>query len=77
MKLKFEIELEVPEAEDYARDVYSYIYEYGYYEDDRLGYQLIGKITSLLEDNWIDVIGKQIPETYRKQYEYTLNSLKY
>lgn len=76
MKLKFEIEIEIPDATEYAESVYSHIYEDDYYEDDSLGYQLTGYIMDALDNNWMDIVDAQIPINYRKQYENTLNCLK-
>ena len=76
MKLKFEIEIEIPNAEEYAESVYSHIYENDYYEDDSLNYQLSGYIMEALDDNVMNIIDAQIPFNYRKQYENTINRLK-
>jgi hypothetical protein len=75
MKLKFEIEIEVPEASEYAKLVYKHIYEDDYYEDSSLEAQLCDDIVHKLEDEWDIILTNQIPKDYYKQYNKTLNSL--
>lgn len=75
MKLKFEIEIEVPEASEYAKLVYKHIYEDDYYEDSSLGAQLCDDIVHKLEDEWDIILTNQIPKEYYEQYNKTLNSL--
>ena len=75
MKLKFEIEIEVPEASEYAELVYKNIYTNDYIDSEDLGYQLCEDIISELEDNWDNIISNQIPKNYQEKYNKTLKSL--
>ena len=75
MKLKFEIEIEVPEASEYAKLVYKHVYEDDYYEDSSLESQLCDDIVHKLEDEWDIILINQIPKEYYEQYNKTLNSL--
>lgn len=75
MKLKFEIEIEVPEASEYAKSVFEHICINDYTDSTNLGYQLCEDIISELEDNWNDIIPSQIPKDYQEKYNRTLNSL--
>lgn len=75
MKLKFEIEIEVPEASEYAELVFENICINDYMDSKNLGYQLCEDIISELEDNWDDIISSQIPKDYQEKYNKTLNSL--
>ena len=75
MKLVFEIELDVPEADTYAESVYKHNYDNDFIEDDDLAYQLCYDIIKELENNWDDIIPKQIPTKYLKLYNKTIKSL--
>lgn len=75
MKLKFEIEIEVPEASEYAKLVHKHVYEDDYYEDSSLETQLYDDIVRKLEYEWDSILINQIPKEYYKQYNKTLNSL--
>ena len=75
MKLKFEIEIEVPEASEYAKLVHKHVYEDDYDEDSSLEAQLYDDIVHKLEDEWDIILINQIPKKYYEQYNKTLNSL--
>ena len=75
MKLKFTIEIDVPDASDYAKSVFKHVYEDDYVEDTDLGYQICEDILHELTGNWDNIIPNQIPKDYYNKYNNTLNSL--
>ena len=75
MKLVFEIEIDVPEADKYAEAVYKHVYTNDFAEDDDLAYQLCYDLIKELEDNWDNIVAKQIPTKYLKLYNKTIKSL--
>lgn len=73
MKIKLEVEIEVPDAEELARMTYGHIYEDDYYEDDDVFSALYDFMFDWLDDgNW----KKQIPQDYIQKYENKMNKLK-
>lgn len=74
MKLKFELEIDVPEASEYAKLVHDHIVQNDYLEESDLGYQLCGDIIEKLENDWEKIINKQIPKDYYKNYNKALLS---
>lgn len=74
MILKFEIEVEMPEPEDFAESVYNHIYLDDYDESEDIDIQILYRLYDVLENDSIN-ISKQIPDKYRKKYIKTLNKL--
>ena len=73
MKIKLEVEVEVPNAEELAEITYSHIYENDYYEDDDVFNSLYDYIFDWIENgNW----KTQIPHEYIQKYENKMNKLK-
>lgn len=74
MKLEFKIEIEIPEADILAEQVYEHIYLNDWYEED----DLETAIMNIVGDYNISAdLSKQIPIQYEKLYYRTLNKLKY
>ena len=73
MKIKLEVEVEIPNAEELALTAYNHIYEDDYYEDDDVFSALYGYMFDWIEnENW----KKQIPQEYIRKYENKMNKLK-
>lgn len=74
MRVKFELEVEIPEdPEQLATDVYHHIYEDDYDEDDGINNAIFGYIMEVVE---IADFSEQLPKKYVKIYNHTLNKLK-
>lgn len=74
MRVKFELEVEIPDdPEQLATDVYNHIYEDDYDEDDGINNAIFGYIMEVVE---ITDFSDQLPKKYVKIYNHTLNKLK-
>ena len=74
MKLEFKIEIEIPEADVLAEQVYEHIYLNDWYEEDDLETAIMNIVG---EYNISADLSKQIPIQYEKLSYRTLNKLKY